>query len=712
MPEHSHVIPPRPVVDDYFGCKVSDPYRYLENLSDPDVAAIMKAEADRTRAIMDSIPGRNALLNRITELCNGSKATINHLKVRGDLMFYMKALAGDDLHHLYVLNSETGVERLIVNPEKIDAKNGHIAISYFEPSWDGKRVAVGLASGGGEQTVIHVYDTDTGQELGDTIHGARFAIISWLPDHHSFLYNRLQKTGPNDSVTEKQQKSLMYLHVLGTDQEEDAAIFGYGVNPGIEVDPARLPVVVVNDPQSVQVLAAIVSGLGDAGEFYLGNLEEIGKPGAKWVKVAGIPDQVLWAGLHGDQLFLISKKGAPRFQLLRTSASRPNLANASLIVKSEAVISGPESAGTVNSNFASDAFYLQLFDGGVTRFLRIPYRENNAPELIPVPFSGASGDSATDPSRPGLFFNLTSWTRRGDYHYFDPVMKRTTATGLIPEGRFDRPEHLTVEEVMVTARDGVRIPLSIVYKKGLQLDGSNPTLLKGYGAYGVSLMPVFLVEYLAWLELGGIWAAAHVRGGGEYGEEWHVAGQKLTKPNTWRDAIDCGEYLVSQGYTSPDKLAIAGASAGGILIGRAITERPDLFGAALALVPLSDMLRNEATANGVINIAEFGTTSTEEGFRGLIEMSAYHHVKSGVKYPAVLIITGVNDPRVDCWQALKMAARLQSATTSGKPTLLRVDYDAGHGVGSTNKQRFAELADQFSFLLWQFNDPAFQPVTT
>lgn len=706
------MIPVCPVVEDYFGCEVADPYRYLEDLNEPKVAAIMKAEAERTRAVMDSIPGRNALLKRITELSNGSPATVNHLKARGGLLFYLKALARDELHHLYVLNSETGVEKLIVNPEKIDAKDGHVAISCFEPSWDGKSVAVGLASGGAEQTVIHVYDADTGQELGDTIHGARFAIISWLPDHHSFLYNRLQKAGPNDPVTEKQQKSLMYLHVLGTAQGEDVPVFGYGVNPGIEVDPTRLPVIVVNDPQAVRVLASVISGLGDSGEFYLGNLHEIGKPCAKWIKVAGINDQVTWAGLYGDQLFLISKKGAPRFQLLRASASHPNLADASLIAKSEAVISGPESAGTVNSNFASDAFYLQLLETGVTRFLRVPYHEESAPELIPLPFAGTSLDSATDPLRPGLFFNLTSWTRRGDYYYFDPMTKLTTATGLTPLGRFDHPDYLACKQVMVTARDGVRVPLYIVYKKGLRLDGSNPTLLEGYGAYGVSLVPIFSVEYLAWLELGGIWATACVRGGGEYGEEWHAAGQKLTKPNTWRDAIDCGEYLVRQGYTSPDKLAIAGASAGGILVGRAITERPDLFGAALARVPLCDMLRNEATANGVINVAEFGTARTEEGFRCLLEMSAYHHVKSGVNYPAMLIITGVNDPRVDCWQALKMAARLRAATTSGKPILLRVDYDAGHGVGSTKRQRFAELADQFSFLLWQLNDPLFQTVAT
>lgn len=700
-------IPVRPVVDEYFGRLISDPYRYLENLDDPEVAAILKAEADRTAAIMESIPGRITLLRRITELGIQSKFPINHLKRRGHLIFYIKL--DSDHSHLYFFDGSTAVEKLIVNTRNFAAEDQPVAISYYEPSWNGSYVVVGFAAQGREQSVIRIYETCSGKESGDKIFRARFGWVSWLPDNQSFVYNHLQQTTPNDPVTYKQQKSMTRLHVLGTDPQRDPPVFGYGVVA--EIDPARLPIVIINDPKSERVLGAVVSGLGDPGEFYIADLFHLGTPDLRWRKIADTSDEITWAGLHGDSLFLISKKGSPRFRLLRTSAAHPDLTSASVVATNDAVICGADSAGTVNSNFASDAFYLQLLKAGATQFLRIPYDERNAPELVPLPFRGTSYDSATDPSQSGLFFDLTSWTERGDYYYFDSVLKRTAPIEITAGDKFEDPNYLKVAEVLVTARDGAQIPLSIIYRKGMTLDGSNPTILEGYGAYGIPLMPAFRGEYIAWLERGGILATAHVRGGGENGADWHLAGQKGTKHNTWRDAIDCAEYLIRRGYTSSPKLTIVGTSAGGILVGRAITERPELFCAAVNNVPMSDMLRNELTANGVINVAEFGTIKTETGFQSLLAMSPYHQVEEGKAYPAVLLMTGINDPRVDSWQPLKLAARLQAATISGKPVLLRVAYDAGHGVRSTQKQRYAALADQFSFLLWQCGDPEFQPVS-
>jgi prolyl oligopeptidase len=251
--------------------------------------------------------------------------------------------------------------------------------------------------------------------------------------------------------------------------------------------------------------------------------------------------------------------------------------------------------------------------------------------------------------------------------------------------------------------------LSIIHRRGLKLDGSNPVLLRGYGAYGISADPGFSPGLMAWYEQGGVYAVAHVRGGGEYGEDWYKGGYQQTKPNTWRDFIACAEYLVQNKYTSPGRLAGSGGSAGGILIGRAITERPDLFGAAIIHVGCLDTLRLETTPNGVPNIPEFGSVKTADGFKALYEMSACAHVQSGTKYPAVMLATGINDPRVEPWQSAKMTARLQAATASGKPVLLRVDYQAGHGVGSTKKQSEELTADVWSFLLWQLGAPGFQP---
>jgi prolyl oligopeptidase len=344
------------------------------------------------------------------------------------------------------------------------------------------------------------------------------------------------------------------------------------------------------------------------------------------------------------------------------------------------------------------------------KVVRVAYGAGSKAEGIEAPAGEASvRPTAANTETDGVLVATSSWTRGGRLYAFDPATRALTDSGLQPRGKFDDVPGYESEEVRVTSHDGVEVPLSIVRKAGLKLDGSHPTLVSGYGAYGMVTSPNFRATSLAWLERGGVLAYAHVRGGGEFGNEWHHAGQKATKPNTWKDFIACCEYLVAKGYTSPAKLAGSGGSAGGILIGRAVTERPDLFAAALFQVGCLDMIRMETTTNGVPNIPEFGTVATEEGFRGLLAMSAYALVTDGVRYPGVLLTHGINDPRVEPWMSAKMTARLQAATASGRPVLFRVDYDAGHGIGSTKRQRQEMLADQWAFLLCQMGEPGFQP---
>jgi prolyl oligopeptidase len=280
--------------------------------------------------------------------------------------------------------------------------------------------------------------------------------------------------------------------------------------------------------------------------------------------------------------------------------------------------------------------------------------------------------------------------------------------GLEPENAID-PKDFVSEERRATAPDGTQIPLSIVYKKGTRLDGSNPTALIGYGAYGDVWKPGFSRRNSEWIERGGILAVAHVRGGGEFGEAWHLAGQKLTKPNTWRDFIACAQYLIDHKYTSTPRLGIWSQSAGGVLIGRSVTERPDLFAAAVDGVPVSDAVRFETGEGGPVNTHEFGSVATEDGFKGLYEMSAYAHVKQGTDFPAIMVTAGANDPRVDPWQGAKMAARLEAANAGAKPILFRVNYDAGHGLTDTVSQQVSDWTDIFTFFLWQFGDKDFQP---
>jgi len=357
---------------------------------------------------------------------------------------------------------------------------------------------------------------------------------------------------------------------------------------------------------------------------------------------------------------------------------------------------------------ASDALYVQKLDGGIGKLFRVPY-DSMKTEAVPLPLNGSLGLMATDPRLPGTFLGLTSWTRAAKIYSYDPASGAIADTKLQPAGKYDEPADLESHEVKAKSYDGTLVPLSIVFKKGLKRDGKNPLWLEGYGSYGITEDPNFDPRRLAWFEQGGIFAVAHIRGGGEYGEDWHLAGKLLTKHNTWRDFIACAEYLIAAKYTDTAHIMIEGGSAGGITVGRSITERPDLFAVAIDRVPMSDALRVEFSPNGPPNIPEFGTVKEPDGFKALYEMSPYEHVKEGTKYPAVMLTTGYNDPRVVSWEPGKLAARLEAATTSGKPILLRVDYDAGHGIGSTKTQRQKELADMLSFALWQFGEPGYQP---
>jgi prolyl oligopeptidase len=354
---------------------------------------------------------------------------------------------------------------------------------------------------------------------------------------------------------------------------------------------------------------------------------------------------------------------------------------------------------------ARDGIYVQTLNAGVGKLFRLGADDSKL--RLALPFEGAVSAMYTDSLNDGCWFVLNGWVKPPVVCHGDPD-GRVTVTDIAPQPSFDVSPYAS-EEVMVTARDGVKVPLSIVYRKGVKRDGTAPLYLQAYGAYAIDIDPGFSTRFLAWLDLGGVFAVAHVRGGGELGEDWHKAGQKLTKPNTWHDCIDCAEYLIVHKWTSRAKLAVEGTSAGGIMVGRFLTERPDLPAVAIVRVGDSNATRFEFMEAGPANIPEFGTIKDEDGFKGLYEMDAYQHVKDGTHYPAVMLTTGVHDPRVAPWEPGKFAARLQTATASKKPVILRVETDAGHGLGSTRTQRDVESADTFAFILWQTGDTRFQP---
>jgi prolyl oligopeptidase len=693
------VAPVRMVTDEYFGVNVPDPYRYFEDLANPEVAAWFKGQNEYTRSVLSEIPGRTALLARIKELDSGEPAVVNNVRrLPNDRFFYEKRLASEDVFTLYVRDGLNGTERVLIDPAKFATPGGpHYVISYYSPSLDGHFVVAGISAAGSEDAVLRVFDTSTGHETGDVIDRAQFGGGSWLPDSRSFLYNRLQKTDANSAPTDRYLNSKTYLHVMGTNPEQDKLVFGAGV-PGIKIEAADIPFVTTS-PGAKYAVGIIAHGVRNEVTGYVAPIDSLGDAAIPWKQFCDVDDDVTGLDVHGEDLYLISHHQASRFKVLRTALANADVAHAAVLVP-------PSEAVVQNIAAASDALYVQELNGGPGKLVRVPY-SGGKPEEVALPFEGAVGLSATDQRLPGTLVELTSWTRPNKIYAYDPANKSISDTKLQPAGKFDGAD-LESKEVKVKSYDGTLVPLSIVYKKGLKLDGTNPTLLQGYGSYGITEDPYFDPRRIAWYERGGVLAVAHIRGGGEYGEDWHLAGKLLTKPNTWKDFIACAEYLVQQKYTATPRLAIWGGSAGGITIGRSITERPDLFAVAIDAVPMSDVVRAEFTPNGPPNIPEFGTVKEADGFKALYEMSGYHHIKDGTAYPAVMLTTGYNDPRVISWQPGKMAARLQAATSSKKPILLRVDYDAGHGIGSTKSQREEELADEMSFQLWQFGVAGFQ----
>jgi prolyl oligopeptidase len=694
------VAPMHPVTNTYWGQAVVDPYQWMEDEKNPEFQSWMKAENDFTRRTLETIPGRTALKSRIEALSNAG-TTVFQLATAGPYYFYLKQGPADDNAKLYVRRGLKGGERLLVDPEKLGGNGVHYSIDYFSPSRHGALLAYGTSPGGSEDSTLGVIDVASGRALAEHIARARFGVTAWAPDEKSFFYSRLAAQAADAAPVDKYKKSMILRHVVGThaDGDGDAAELGFGVSPAVPVAADEIPVIAWS-PASRYAIAVVRKFVKNEVALYAAPIASLAGASTPWRKVADEADEVTDFSLHGQDVYLLTHQGASNFKVVRTDLAHADVAHAALVIPA-----GPSVLKALGG--ASDALYVQALDGGLGQLLRVPFN-GGAPKAVGLPYAGAIGEFSVDAEHSGVLLKLTSWTEPQLWYAYDPKTGRMTDTRLRSRSPVDY-RAITSVEVKVKSADGTLVPLSIVFRRDLKRDGSNPTLLDGYGAYGITQDPGFDPTLLAWLERGGVFAEAHIRGGGEYGEDWHLGGQKLTKQNTIADFIACAEYLVAEGYTSPAKLAGQGGSAGGITVGGALTQRPELFAAIIDNVGISDALRFELSPNGPPNVPEFGTVTTEDGFKGLYAMSASHHVREGTHYPAVLLTTGIHDPRVDSWQMAKMTARLQAASTSGKPILLRVDYDAGHGIGSTKSQTVAERADEWSFLLWQFGAKDFQP---
>ena len=693
-------IAARPVNDNYHGTVVADPYRYFEDAQDPAVAAFMKAQADYARGYLDRIPARADLLKRITQLSDAA-VSISRVQVANGRVFYFKLAAGDTARKIYMRESINAAEHLLVDPARLGAPERRIAIDWFRAAPNGRLLAYGTSPGGNEESVLRVLDVDKAADTGVAIPGARYGdAVAWAPDSRALFYNRLPASAgaPIGYVN-----SRVYRHVIGHDAADDTLLFGRGVGDDRGLEEIDIPRIVV--PVASNTALAVVKH-GDQRELaiWAAPASTLNGAATPWKQIVERSDEVVDFEAHGADLWLLSHKNALRGKLLRTSLMSPDLARAATVVpESDHVITGMAISG--------DALYIKMLNGGVDILQRLNFSTavyaSGKLEYIRLPFDLAVRELVGDPLKPGALLRLESWTEAPAYTTVEARSANLANSGLLPKAPVDFSAYDEVR-LYATAKDGTRIPVSMVYRKGLLLSHDHPTLLTGYGAYGLVEAPYFQASRLAWLERGGIYATCHVRGGGEYGEPWHRAGQKATKGNTVTDFIACAEFLIQRGFTNPRRLAAMGGSAGGITVGNSLARRPDLFAAVVARVGALDMLRMETTPNGKPNVVEFGSTQTAEGFKALYDVSAYHQIKERPDYPGVLLTTGANDPRVEPWNSLKFAARLQQVSSGDKPVLLRVDYGSGHGA-QISSSRSEELADIYAFLFWQFGMPDFQP---
>jgi prolyl oligopeptidase len=691
----------KPVEDVYFGTKISDPYRYMENLKDTTVQQWLKQQSDYTRSILNRIPGRQKLIDKMFEFDKRKSSQIGYLIITDDnRYFYLKTTPADETGKLFYRDGFEGKETLLFDPDKysVDTTQKYV-ISSVSPSIDGSKVAFDVAPNGSESSVLFTMDVKNLKLYPEKIDRCWGASPSWLQDNNSFLFNRLQSSDVHDKNRELDSKT--YLHTVGTDSTMDKEILSRAKYPELGIKPKDIPIVIY-DKES-HYLFGILATVDNRLNIFYTPATNMDKGKIDWKQLFKPEDEVYGFQTTDKDIYVYTPKNAANYKILKISLKNPDLVNAVVIVPED------KHAKLASYGITSDGLYYTLSKNGVEeKLFHLPFGTDKAAELK-LPFAaGSISLSNKGPRYSDVWVDISGWTSDYQRYRYLSSGNEFKLENLSAKAAFPEYTDLTVEELMIPSHDGVEIPLSLIYKKNMVKNGGNPVFIYGYGAYGYSMNPFFSPEFLLWTSGGGIFAVAHVRGGSELGNSWYKDGYKTTKPNTWKDLISCAEYLVKEKYTSAQKIAINSASAGGILVGRAMTERPDLFAAAIPQVGCLNPLRAEESPNGPINVPEFGTVKDSLECMALLEMDSYLHIKNGVKYPATLITTGMNDPRVATWQPAKFAARLQAANISEKPVLFWVDYEAGHGIGNTKTKSIESLADVLSFAFWQTGHPDYQ----
>jgi prolyl oligopeptidase len=636
------------------------------------------------------LPARAAIKERLQQLIGENSGNYYDLEFHGGTLFAMRSQPPQQQATLVTLRSaDAGSARIIFDPNAA-SRTGSLSVDYYSASLDGKYVAVALSEGGSEDANARVFEVASGKELKDVVPRVNFATaggsIAWKADDSGFYYTRYPH-GSERPAEDANFYQQVYFHKLGTDSKQDSYVMGKEF-PRIAETQLRM------SEDGRWLLAAVANG--DGGEFAHYVLDGSGK----CTQVTHFEDGVVSVQFGPkDELYLLSRKGAPRGRVLRLQGPTEPLSKARMIVAQSSGEGAEENRASIESILESgDSLFVTDIIGGPSR-LRVFDDKGSLLTTIEPPVSSIGQVVSLGGS--DALLRVASYQEPPAWMQFDHGQKKLVKTGLAmtSASKFDDTE---VVRAYATSKDGTRVPVSIVQRKGTKLDGTNPTLLTGYGGYSISEKPRFLGSWgRVWLDQGAVYVIANLRGGAEYGEEWHKAGNLTRKQNVFDDFLACAQYLIDQKYTSPQHLAILGGSNGGLLMGAALTQRPELFRAVVSFVGIYDMLRVQLDPNGAFNVTEFGTVKDPEQFKALYAYSPYHHVKDGAAYPAILFLTGENDHRVNPMESRKMTARLQAANSSGHPILLRTSSAAGHGIGTSLDEEIAQDADVFSFLFDQ-----------
>ncbi len=669
-----------PVEDTVQGHKIVDNYRYLENRYNPDTKQYVEQELAYTRSMLDPLPGRDNINARLSQLL--TIGTIGAPQIGGKYYFYTRREGNQNQPVLYVREGLTGTDRVLVDVNKMSS-DGTVALDWWFPTDNGKYVAYGTSPNGSEESTLHIIESASGTLLPDAIERTRFASVAWKKDNSGFYYTRHPKKGDVPAGEEVYHVKVFY-HELGSDPDKDPLLFGEGRNA------QDIPGVALSE-DGRWLLITVFQGWTKS-ELYLQDLASKNPP----VEITTGKEFLYGADFLKGKLYITTNEDAPRYRVFVADAANPKRENwKELIPQTDAVLQA--------ANVLGGKLFAQ-YEHNASSELKIFDVDGKKLRDIPLPTIGTVNAVAGKWDSSELFFGFQSYTVPPSVYRYDLNSGAESLWAKVDAPSID-PSAFEVQQVWYQSKDGTRIPMFVVSKKGIEKNGKNPVLLTGYGGFNISETPSFSRAMYLWMEHGGIYAVANLRGGSEFGEDWHRAGMLEKKQNVFDDFIAAGEYLIAQKYTDKDHLAILGGSNGGLLMGAMITQRPDLFRAVICAVPLLDMLRYQNFQIAKLWIPEYGSAEDPKQFDFIYAYSPYHHVKAGQEYPAILFMTADTDTRVDPMHAKKMAALMQAEAKNGaskdRPILLRIETKAGHGQGKPVAKQIEESTDMYSFLFWQ-----------